>query len=538
MNITSFGSHSQLHLHISYGIPLELSPREEAILTLLKHARFDRFTSGRKKRGAGRPQAADAYTMMVIILYARAEGRYSCRGIARLCARDLFLHAVLDGRNAPSHITINRFIKENPAAIEDLLFQMAERLSGLGELGKDVVFQDGTKIESRAGRYTFVWKGAVEKNLARLKVKALRLVKEIEDRFAWDAACDGEDGLHAALTLLKRKLEGSGMPVCAGAPGSGHRLSPEQKAYRDVVESLSRLDKYNHYLEMIGNDRRSMSKTDPEATFMRMKEDAMRNGQLKPAYNIQTLVDGNYIVGAFSSADRTDYHTMAPALEKLGSSLSWKYPAYCADSGYDSLANRQALDKLGVKDYIKPQNYEVSKTRAYAQDIGLVENMAYDEKSDTYTCANGKKLFFVKMKHAGGQDGSQAATKVYACRRGCKSCPVRKECMKKSRLPYKRLETNFLLAKYRKAALENITSAFGTEVRVNRSIQAEGAFAQLKANWRFRRFLSFGKRRAFSEWLLMSMAINVIHLANRMEDGLVSTPFWYSLPRGDPGEAV
>jgi transposase len=527
-----------LHLHISYGIPFELSPSEAAILTLLEHARFDLFTSRRKKGVSGRPQAVDAYTMMVILLYARAEGRYSCRGIARLCTRDLFLQAVLDGRKAPGHITINRFIKENPAAIEDMLFQMAERLSGLGELGKDVVFQDGTKIESRAGKYTFVWKGSVEKNLAKLKVRALRQIKEIGDRFAWDTACDGEGDLHAALMSLKRNLERSGKPVCADAPGSGHRLCPEQKAYRDVVDSLSRLDKYSHYLEMIGKDRKSMSRTDPEATFMRMKEDAMNNGQLKPAYNIQTLVDGNYIVGAFSSADRTDYHTMVPALEKLGSSLSWKYPAYCADSGYDSLANRLALDKLGIKDYIKPQNYAVSKTRAYAQEIGRVENLAYDEKSDTYTCANGKKLFFVTMKHAGGQDGSQAATKVYACRRGCKSCPVRGECMKKSKLPYKRLETNFLLVKYRKAALENITSAFGTEVRMNRSIQAEGAFAQLKANWRFRRFLSFGKKRAFSEWLLMSMAINVIHLANRMEEGLVSTPFWYSLPRGETGGAV
>ncbi len=66
----------------------------------------------------------------------------------------------------------------------------------------------------------------------------------------------------------------------------------------------------------MGKERNSYSKTDLEATFMRMKEDHMLNGQLKAAYNIQIAVENYFIVQAYVSNDRTDYNTLIPVLEK------------------------------------------------------------------------------------------------------------------------------------------------------------------------------------------------------------------------------
>lgn len=160
--------------------------------------------------------------------------------------------------------------------------------------------------------------------------------------------------------------------------GRGRRLDPKVKLYRLVSEDLRKIRDYDEAIAMIGENRKSMSKTDPDATFMRMKEDAMMNGQLKPAYNLQCASDSNYIVGCTISCDRTDYETCIPMMEKLDQKLGWKYSNYCADSGYDTVRNFNYLEKNGYTPYIKPQDWEIAKTRRYMNDIGKYQNMEYN----------------------------------------------------------------------------------------------------------------------------------------------------------------
>lgn len=75
----------------------------------------------------------------------------------------------------------------------------------------------------------------------------------------------------------------------------------------------------------MGTDRNSYSKTDTDATFMRMKEDHMRNGQLKPAYNVQIAVNSEYITGIEVFSNRTDFGTLAPFLEEISSQHGCRY---------------------------------------------------------------------------------------------------------------------------------------------------------------------------------------------------------------------
>jgi transposase len=497
---------------------------------LLQGIDYSLFDRESPNPSMGRPCSVDAYTMMVVIVYGRTQGKYSCRSLESLCRRDLFLHAVLEGRPAPDHVTINRFIKGHPESIMGFFDATVDRLSDLGELRKDIVFQDGTKIESRAGKYSFVWKTGVEKNLGKLREKAVALVCGMSLHYGWGIACDEWDDPENKLRIARAKLGPAPPPGLLPPRGKGHPLPPGVK-FRELADRyLEKFAEYRRSLSLIGPDRKSMSRTDRDATFMRMKEDHMRNGQLKPAYNIQTLVDGNYMVGCYSSNDRTDYGTMVPALDRLNQSHAWKYSGYCADSGYDSLQNRLALEQRGIKDYIKPQNYEISKKRSYGNDIGRKGNMAYDEKRDCYICANGKRLPFTREKKTRNRNGARGTIKVYRCTKGCLSCPLRKGCIKKGGGKYKTLDVNVEFDRLREVALANITGGFGTEVRVNRSIQAEGSFAQIKANWSFRRFLSFGKTRTTSEWVLMGIAINAVHLGHRIEESVVGNPFWYEIP--------
>ena len=76
-----------------------------------------------------------------------------------------------------------------------------------------------------------------------------------------------------------------------------------------------------------------------EATFMRMKEDHMLNGQLKPAYNVQIAVENYFIVHGYISNDRTDYNTLIPVLEKHQKAFGSVLEEMTADSGYCSEKN-------------------------------------------------------------------------------------------------------------------------------------------------------------------------------------------------------
>lgn len=523
MNLTSFSRHEQLYLDLNISIPFEVTEHEAALMILLQNLDYSRFNLPKKK--SGRPRAADPYSMILIILYARIQGRFSSRDVERLCKRDLFLLKILRGRKVPDHTTFDRFVHTHEKAIDELFFQIVVRLDSLGELKKDVVYQDGTKIESKAGKYSFVWRKATTKNMDKLYKHIQTLIAEVDDYFHWKLTPDDP---YAVLESIKDKLIATGKPLIPEKTGRGHRISKEQRFYRDSIIYLEKLERYDKYLASM-TGRNSMSKTDPDATFMRMKEDYMRNGQLKPAYNLQVLVDGGYIVGSYASADRTDYATMIPALSHMHKHLPWKYSNYCADSGYDSQQNHEFLEGQEISAYIKPLTYEQSKKRKYKKDIGKKENMTYHAEEDHFICARGKTLELKYIRSRKNQYGYETETHTYRCKRGCKSCPLRTACMKRSKADYKQVQINHRLTGYHQEALNLINSAKGKEIRVNRSIQAEGAFAQIKSNWSFRRFLRSGMNGIYTEWLLMSLAMNAVHLGNRLARDEVGTPFYYKI---------
>lgn len=154
------------------------------------------------------------------------------------------------------------------------------------------------------------------------------------------------------------------------------------------------------------SNRPSMSKIDADATFMHMKEDHMRNGQLKPWYNIQIGVDSEYIVNVGSFPDRNDTNTLIPFLTELNKATGKKYPNVIADAGYESEENYAFLEKNGQTAYIKPQNYEISKTRKYLTDVFKFENMQYDAENDHFVCKNGKILRFTYVSKSKSVDFS------------------------------------------------------------------------------------------------------------------------------------
>ena len=454
-----------------------------------------------------------ASKMMVLIIYAYMNGTFSSREIEKLMRRDCVCMRVLGMDGTPDHSTIDRFIRGNHEAIEDIMRQSVMKLEELGELDGHTIFQDGTKIESAAGKYTFVWRTACEKNLA----KAFSRISTLVTPYGLEAEVTEKNAM-AVIDSFEALMQRRGISFPKSS-GTGHHLSQEQRDWKRMREDKGKITDYIPWIRnMKETGRKSLSKTE---TFMRMKEDHMRNGQLKAAYNMQNLVQNGYVIACGAFMDRTDYRTMIPMLEKLEEG-GFPYDSYCADSGYDIKENYEWLDKHGKKAYIKPQYHDEDKKRKNKRNPSLKCNYAYDENADTFTCMRGHRLYHVQDTPKG---------QVYEARRGCRSCPLRKQCMlsQAAKNDYKRLTIDIEAERYRRKSEALMTSDEGIEIRINRSIQAEGSFSLLKAAFGYRRFRTHGIKNIDTEWMILCMAGNALRYSIRLANCRAGTPFWFRI---------
>ena len=461
--------------------------------------------------------------MLKIMLYAYHEHNYSSRGIEKACRRDINYMYLLEGRSAPDHATIARFRSIHFGQVADKYLAMTARyLMDLGEISGREIFIDGTKIEANANKYTFVWKKSVTKNQVKLLEKTALLVQECVESYGLREIWHGqvkEKHLSKILRKLYKIKEEEGVGF---VHGSGCRKTQLQKHIELLEEYSARLKEYSRKLEVLGN-RNSYSKTDPDATFMRMKEDAMLNGQLKPAYNLQLGVDSGYISWLTLSPKPTDTSTLIPFLTGMETALKHRYPVVVADAGYESEENYSYLEDRGISAMIKPANYEISKTRKYKQDISRRENMPYNPDGDYYTCRNGCRLYAQGIHHQRTASGYVRKQAVYRCYE-CAGCPHRAECLKGKnwKIPeeerFKKLTVSRKFERQRKECLDRITSEEGIQLRVNRSIQAEGAFALWKEDGAFRQFLCRGQANVYAESVLMAIAQNLDNLHRRIQN--------------------
>lgn len=466
--------------------------------------------------------------LLKIVLYSYMNGDYSSRSMETNCKRDINFMYLLEGAAVPDHATFARFrgIHFAPCA-KGILAQMSNALFELGEISGETIFIDGTKIEACANKYTFVWKKAVTKNQGKLLIKLADLIAECEALYGIRIV-HGDTVKMKHIKKLRKKLYALKQEeALIFVHGIGKRKPPLQKSIETLEEYLDRLKGYDQKLHICGN-RNSFSKTDHDATFMRMKEDAMGNGQLKPGFNLQHGVDAEYITWLSIGPQPTDTTTLIPFLKETEEYLGFKYSKVVADAGYESEENYLFLEKNGQAAFIKPANYEISKKRKYQNDIGRIENMDYDETKDSYTCKNEKELPLSYIRHTKSKTGYVSEKHIYQCA-DCTGCLYKSECIKGNNCRTPMEERNKVLSvartflKYRQEDLERILTEEGILLRINRSIQAEGSFGDLKQNMRFRRYLSRGGVNVLAESALLAMAKNLNKLHHKIQKGKTGT---------------
>ena len=471
------------------------------------------FTAYEKRPANGRTPTWSAQELFAIWTLGTMNGIYSSRKLEEACRNDIRFMWLLEGKPAPDHTVLSRFRQHKlPEMQEGLFGQLVKTLYDLEEIDYDTVFIDGTKLEANANRYSFVWRKSIEKNLAKLKEKAGNALKILGVEMPASI-----DALNEASSKLRMKMKREGI---ASVHGKGRHKSVLQRNAEQLEQISGKWQEYERKLAIMGNNRNSFAKTDPDATFMRMKEDHMRNGQLKPAYNIQLAVNSEYIVGYGVFSNRTDSGTLKPLLKSIEKAHGREYKSVTADAGYESLENYTYLDKNEQLSFIKPINYEQRKKKSTW--VGRMEDMSYDEEMDSFKCKNDKELTFSHEINKKSATGFVSKCSVYRCRE-CQDCPLRQNCSKAQQQDAKTIEVCWDFVKKREASFHNITSELGIQYRVNRSIQSEGTFGVLKQDWGFRRFLTRGTTNVIVQIALLAFAFNIRKLHTKRKENRTGT---------------
>lgn len=441
--------------------------------------------------------------MLKILVYAYLNNIYSSRRMEQ-CLMENIHYMWLGGGIKPDHRTINYFRGKRLKGCFDRLFtQIVELLHREGFVSLQVQYIDGTKIEAAANKYSFVWKGSVEKYDTRLREKTDAVLKEIEqvieteNRDTSEETTLSTEEFSSRVERIKEHMHSEGM------------TKQQRKQIKVLDTAVDKMAEYDHKREVLGS-RNSYSKTDEDATFMRMKEDAMLNGQLKPGYNVQISTENQFITNYGIYQRPTDTGTLIDYIESFIRRYGVTSTEIVADAGYGSEQNYEYMFKNGMTPYVKYNYFHKEQKRKFRNNPYLQQNLIYDKEQDVFICPNNKKLIYTGSYTRTTELGYKSKVDRYECE-DCSLCPLKSECTKAkgNRL----IEVNHALNEYKRQVRELLTSERGLYHRSRRPIEPEAVFGQIKDAHCFRRFHLRSLKKVNVEFGLVAMAHNIHKLA-------------------------
>lgn len=438
--------------------------------------------------------------LLKVIVYAYLNNVYSGRQMEKLLVENIS-YMWLSGMQTPDFRTINIFRGKRLTGVFDKIFtQIVLMLNEEGLVSLKVQYIDGTKIESVANKYTFVWKGSTEKNKAKLEANVKAVLEAAETALAIENAEEQQE--LTAEEMAKRadrilnKMDEDGI--------SDKKL---RKAVENVkTENAPKMKEYEDKLDTLG-DRNSYSKTDPDATFMRMKEDAMNNGQTKPGYNVQISTENQFITNYGIFWQPNDQGTLIPYMTSFSNRYGFQSDEICADSGYGSEQNYEHLFGIGVTPYVKYNMFHAEDKRRRKENPFLVQNLYYNAEEDYYVCPMGQHMEHIGDVKSKSDLGYVSTISKYRAQ-NCTGCPLRCLCHKGA-ANQRVIEVNYRNNAFRAEAKRLLTSEKGLYHRSMRPIEPEAVFGDIKFNHGFKRFKLKSNARVKVEFGLVAIAHNL-----------------------------
>ena len=481
--------------------------------TVIDGLRLDNFKKLYKERGRS---PYHPKMMLKVIIYGYMNNLYSCRKIETALKRDI--HFIwLAGYEQPDFNTINRFRNRVKVEINEVFTQLVIVLAEKGFITLDVEYIDGTKIESKANKYTFVWRKSTEKNRTKLIGKINTLLEQIDESIAQENVnAEYEDRQDFTPTELKdiaeelnRSLENDPAPE---TKKQKEELKERKRQIKQLREHADKLGEYDEKLRILG-DRNSYSKTDLDATFMRMKEDAMNNGQTKPGYNLQIGTENQFILdfGLFQTPG--DPLTMIPFYKSFLNRYGRLPQTGVADSGYGSEENYRFMEEAGIEAYVKYNWFHREQRMHYEPNPFSVQALYYNADGDYYVCPMGQHMERIGTVRSKNESGYVTESAQYKARR-CEGCPLRGSCFKAK--GDRIIEVNHRLNEYRRKARERLTSEDGLKHRGRRCIEPEAVFGQMKYDMAYKRFRHFGMDKVKMDFAFFSIAFNLKKMCSKI----------------------
>ena len=449
--------------------------------------------------------------MLKVLFFAYLLNVFSSRKIEKLlCENVAFMW--LSGMQCPDFRTINNFrSKRLKKHIQKLFSEVVIMLAELGMVDiRKIAYTDGTKIEANANKYTFVWQGSVNYQKDKLEARLKSILKEISAQIKLESKEKNQEGFDIEKldsALLEEKIEELNQKI-----KDDDRIQPTQKKklQRKIEKieknELKKLKQYEKQLEIMGPDRKSYSKTDPDATFMRMKDDRMNNKELKPAYNVQISTQNQIITHYGIYQNRTDTRTYIDHLKKYHEHYGVYPEKAVADAGYGSEENYAFMEAHSIVSYVKYNWYEKEQKKKHRLDISNVSNLYYNEKEDYFVCPIGQKMYLKRRYKEKNRSGYEQEISVYQAQ-NCRGCPMRGSCHKSA--GNRQIRINHRLRKYKEISRQNLLSEEGEKYRKKRSVEPESVFGQLKQNKGFRRFSLRGLENVETEFGLVAISHNL-----------------------------
>lgn len=465
--------------------------------------------------------------MLKIVLYGYTQSIFSGRKLENMLHDSIRFQWLAQGQT-PTYRTINRFrsSKETQHLIKSSFSQFRTCLLEESKIDGEKIFIDGTKLEANANKFSFVWRKRVEKARESVMKQSEQLYEAVVVQNIIPAILEDESlevtaetmaEVHTQLTEIETKLS----KIIENEPSVDERKRVRQKrsTIRQVARKAKmfseRRHKYDTDLKILGV-RNSYSKTDPDATFMRMKDDPMRNGQLKPGYNVQIATNNQYVLSYGVYSNPTDTRTLIPFLNDFKSQHN-ELPEYIvADAGYGSESNYEAILDDFEKTPIIPYNmYYKEQTKTYQKDVFRTQNWMYDEGTDTYLCPDNRPLEFKRYGSRNDSYGYKREYKLYQSV-SCVGCQLKMMCKKNLNDRPKQIQKNMKYEYFKAQTHHQLLDSKLGKIYSQRKIDVEPTFGHLKANLGFTRFHFRGKSKVDTELGFAFMALNIKKYARSM----------------------
>ena len=493
---------------------LEICDPVLAFDRIMEEIEIEQYLKPEERNRIGRPGYCRVNMLKTILYGFMDTGYVSLRELEDRCKVNLRYMYLMDSKT-PSYHCFGDFINEELlTGIEEIFKAVMKYIGVQDHVDMQHLYIDGTKMEANANRYSWVWKKGTEKSRYKLFGKVTCLLDEINEEIMYTGVhieTGPEYTPEQLAELAERYADLSGIDCRQLKHGRGHRKSIQQRHYEKLTIYAKKLSEYVEKLRICGEKRNSYSKTDHDATFMRMKRDHMGNDQLLPCYNIQMAVADEYIVAVDVQQYRSDMDCFIPLMEKFNDLYGF-YPKYpIADAGYGSLNNYIYCQIHGMEKYMKfPMYKKETEDEKYRTDPFRAVNFKMDS-SGNLICPNGRIFRFVYRKPIEGNlYGRQE--EVYECE-DCSGCPYAGQCKKTDK--NRTIRLNQELTSTHLEVVENLESVHGALLRMNRSIQAEGTFGILKQDRNYKRIVRRGLDFVKLELYLVSIGHNLYKFYNK-----------------------